>query len=319
MADVTVTKYSVLKELVRKWATGKLQLLVIIGSPGVGKTRAITAAVGEQPHVIVRGKKSPLDLYVDLYRQRDQLVILDDVESVLATQDGQELIRDLTETSAVKTLRWGTQSQKLAELDVPKLFDTTSRAVILANRWAKGGIHDAIASRGIVVRFKPDWIEAYRYAGRWCRDQTVLDHVHRHLTELRQPDLRIIVNAVKLRRAQVRGVDWRDLFNDRMPCSKTRTAVAELVADVSFASDADRGRAFVEKGYGDRATFYRQVKEHRKRIGRAAGVKRIIARKAKQRTSVQEGGSEPGGGGDAIAANISQGQAGAAIEGHLCS
>jgi hypothetical protein len=274
MAFIAVERYSAMRRVLRKFASGTDPLLVVKGGPGLGKTEAVQRALRRLPHLMLRGKKSALDLYIDLFEHRDMLVVIDDVDALLAIRDGQELVRDVTETVTKKTLRWGTQSSRLVELGIPKQFQTTSRVIVITNSWSDGGVREAIASRALSIDFCPPWREVYLYAAGWFQDQEVLDFVHSNLHILSKPDLRVLLNARQLRGYSVPGVPWQSAFDGCFGVSKRRQAALRILSDASFGSNAARAREFERLGHGDRATFYRHVAELRAKVGNST--KRLI-------------------------------------------
>ena len=172
-----ISKYGQLRRAASGFAKGTAKNLAIVGAPGVGKTETIVRLLRHSPHVIVRGRKSAIDFYVQLFLNRDKLIILDDAEGLLADPAGRELVRDLTEHVGIKTLRWGTQSRVLTSKGVPSEFDTRSRLLILTNRLQAGDITEAISNRVLALTFEPSWVEVYRHACKWVRDQEILDFV----------------------------------------------------------------------------------------------------------------------------------------------
>jgi hypothetical protein len=212
-----LTTYEALHTLGRRFGEGKINLGVLVGAPGLMKTETIRRACQNKALLYVNGKKSPVELFRELYEYRDARVLLDDVEPLLDTKDGQVLIRALTETTVTKTISWGTRTTVLDGdgNEIPRSFTTKSRVFIIANNWRKGGIFSAIESRANKFLFTPSWGELYREAGNWFRDQEVLDYVHQNLGHMDHPDVRLLLKAVEMRRLALPGHDWRDVFD---PC-----------------------------------------------------------------------------------------------------
>lgn len=258
---IPICEYVVLKKAVRAFVGGGGPLLLVKGRSGLGKTETIQKVLRKTPHLLIRGKKSALDLYIDLFQHRDMLVVIDDVDVLLDNKDGQEILRDVTETVTTKTIRWGTQSPRLEEIGIPKWFKTRSRVILLTNKWAKGGVRDAIASRALAFEFLPPWSELYRYAAKWFDDKVVLNFVQEKLRFLKDPDLRVLQNAKQLREYSVPGLPWQSAFDECLGLSSRQQAALGLLGDVSFGSDAARAREFIRLGHGHRSTFYRKRAE----------------------------------------------------------
>ena len=259
-----MTTYAGLHTLAEGFATGKANFVILVGEPGLMKTEVVKRACNGRPLLHVRGKMTPLELYRGLYKERDALVVLDDVDPVWKSTDGQVLIRGLTDTSPIKTIGWAT-SRRVLDGDgneIPKSYTTTSHVMVIANSLPKGGIFSAIESRGLKFVFKPSWAEVYMAAGEWFRDQEVLDFVHDNLTHMRHPDARLLNQAVEMRTLALPGHDWRDVFNPCMKFDRLDQEIARLLNDTTLTT-TEMAAEFVAGGFGDRATFFRRVKKQR--------------------------------------------------------
>ena len=72
--------YDGLEALIAGFAGRNIPLLGIVGAPGLGKSRRVQAAVKDQRALVVKGRKSALDLFTDLYCFKDLPVVFDDAE-----------------------------------------------------------------------------------------------------------------------------------------------------------------------------------------------------------------------------------------------
>lgn len=256
--EITFTTYDELRHTAKKFAQGEISLMIVVGTPGLGKTQILEEVCHGIPYLKVDGKKGPLDLFVDLHRHIDQPVILDDVDPLLNDKNGQVLIRQLTDTKPLKGVSWGTRTTILDNLDppVPRHFYTQSPVCLITNKWRSTGIFGAIESRAMLFRFDPSWSEAYEYAGTWFKDQEILDYVHSNLWQLRHPDLRLLKQAVDLRNLGLASQDWRKVFSHCLTVDSVEQEIRRLLA--LKVSNAERARQFVSGGFGNRATYYRR-------------------------------------------------------------
>jgi hypothetical protein len=259
--EIRLTTYAELRQIAKHFADRKINLMMLIGSPGLGKTQILEESCQRIPYLKVDGKKNPIDLFIDLYHNLDELTVLDDTDGLLDNKDGQVLIRQLTDTKAVRRVSWGTRTSILASQNppVPNHFDTTSPVCVITNRRRASGMYGAIESRAMVFHFDPPWTEAYEYATTWFKDQEILDFIHSNLGHLRHPDLRLLDQAVKLRNLRLANHDWRTVFSHCLTIDMVEREVRRLTA--VKMPNAERARQFVQGGFGDRATFYRRLKE----------------------------------------------------------
>ena len=264
MDGMNISTYSDLRRLARKFADSQVNLMLLIGRPGLMKTETFKHACRGKPALVVSGKKAPLDLYMDLYAHRNQLVVLDDVEPLLDNKDGQVLIRGLTETTEVKRISWGTRTPILDKKSkpIPRTFTTSSRVCVIANKWRSNGIFEAIESRAIKFTFTPSWAEVYTEAGKWFHDQEVLDYVYDHIRTMKNPDARLLKKAVEVRSLGLRSQDWRAVFDARMESDAIDREIMRLVADTTL-TQTERVTEFEAGGFGDRATYFRRLKKQR--------------------------------------------------------
>jgi hypothetical protein len=261
----TVEKtYDGFQELLGAFADGGIPLLVAVGGPGLGKSRRVRNAVGAKRTLIVRGRKSALDFYTDLYTYKDLPVILDDANDLMSQRLCRDYVSALTETERYKRLDYGTKTKILEEEAVPKFFWTASPVCLIANHWnAHDPVFRALESRAEFVFFDPDWAEVYREVGKWFWDQDIYDYVWERLDVLREPDVRLFVKAYNRKKAKLARMTWQKVIDAHVD-DELGLAVRNLLDDSSFPSNKARAMAFNEQTGADRATFYRRLRQVRR-------------------------------------------------------
>lgn len=249
---VLLTQYDELEELLGAFAQAKLNLLIIVGRPGVQKSTLVRSAVGSHA-CWIEGNATAYGLYCELHRCRDAPVVIDDVDSLYADRACIRLLKSLCQTEARKQLAWHARSGRLQ--GIPNRFETTSRVVILANDWKSLNANvAAVEDRGHLIQFAPSTEEVHRRSASWFWDQEVHDFVghHLHLAEtLSMRDYRL---AWELKQAEL---PWQRFLWQRWGIADALRSVAELRADASFESDEARISAFVAQGHGDREAYLR--------------------------------------------------------------
>jgi hypothetical protein len=256
---VRVPTYAALEQYVRAFAAGHLNLLLLFGPPGVGKSRCVRQALGQQV-CWLSGQATPLGIYLQAYQHRHQPLVLDDIDGLYADRSGIRLLKALCQTERTKTLGWHTTAPILDRQGIPRQFTTTSRLALVGNDWKTLNADvAALEDRGHVLVFEPTALEVHRQAAGWFWDQEIFDCVADHLHLVARPSLRTYLQAWELKRA---GLDWRQGVLCRC-LSGTALVVARLQADRSFASAAARVRAFVQSGAGCRATYFQHARKLR--------------------------------------------------------
>jgi hypothetical protein len=256
---VRLATFAGLEQYVRAFADGHLNLLMLFGPAGVGKSRCVRQALGSQVGWI-SGQATPLGIYLQAYTHRHQPLVLDDVDGLYADRSGIRLLKALAQTEQTKTLGWHTAAAALDRQGVPRQFTTTSRVILVGNDWKTLNADvAALEDRGHLLVFEPTALEVHRHAARWFWDGEIFDFVADHLHLMAQHSLRTYRQAWELKQA---GLDWQQGVLCRC-LQGTALIVAQLKADRSFANEAARVRAFVQAGAGCRATYFLYAKKLR--------------------------------------------------------
>jgi len=260
--------YQELDQFVGAFADGLLNLLLIIGRPGVQKSRAVKAAVGRRA-CWIDGSATAFGLYCQLYRHRDRPVVIDDVDGLYADRAAVRLLKCLCQTEPRKRLGWysaavaGRRAPPEGWSGIPTSFETTSRVAILANELRALNVNvAAVLDRGHVLVFDPAARDVHLRTAAWFWDQEVFDFIGHSLHLAERLSMRDYTLAWELKRA---GMDWKSWLLVRWGMTGKRLLVAQLKANPSLGSEAQRVRAFIEQQGGCRATYY----NHAKKLGRS--------------------------------------------------
>lgn len=267
MEPTKISDYEQLSEIAASFSEGKLDRLLVVGTPGLFKTETIRRSM-KSGYLYLRGRSSPISLYEELCRGIGRPVVIDDCEVMMGDKNAQEILRDLLETSDVKTIAWRTQSHVLKDKKLPNSFTTISPCCIIANGIGKGRVWDAILSRVKFFHFEPTWEQVLDYMENWFPDKEILDLARSHQQELGIPDGRRLVNAADLKNASLKNVDWQNhLLAELTPSRKgiqeeneALDTLRTLLLDDSL-QPKERVELFCEKTKRSRATFFRYQKK----------------------------------------------------------
>src|SRR5260370_16194164 len=100
---VRVPTYVALEQYVRAFAAGHLNLLMLFGPPGVGKSRCVRQALDQRVGWI-SGQATPLGIYLAAYEHRHEPLVLDDVDGLYAALSWIRVLKALCQTERAKTL-----------------------------------------------------------------------------------------------------------------------------------------------------------------------------------------------------------------------
>ena len=254
---VVVTRYDELQRYVDAFAQGHLNLLILVGAPGLQKSQALRAAVGERA-CWVEGHATPFGIYRRLWETRNQPVVIDDVDGLYAARDGLRLLKSLCQTEPLKRVSWHSDVATLRRDRIPQTFQTTSRVIIIANEWKTLDRNvAAVEDRGICVSFEPSPLEIHTQTCTWFWDQEVFDFVGERLHLFAELSMRLYRQLWELKTA---GIDWRAYALGRVLTGRT-LLVAQLKADARYSSEKERVAAFIAAGGGSRATYFKHARK----------------------------------------------------------
>jgi hypothetical protein len=110
---IRLTTYADLEKIVRSFARGDLNLLILLGGHGLGKSRALRQAMAGQA-CWLEGNASAFGLYCQLWHHQNRPVVLDDLDGLYRNHDGIRLLKSLTQTEPHKTVSWYTDAATFA-------------------------------------------------------------------------------------------------------------------------------------------------------------------------------------------------------------
>lgn len=249
--SLTIHRYERLRQIVSTLQRD-INFLLITGGPGLGKSRVVEHALAETA-TFVRGAATAYGLYRKLYDVKDDaVVVLDDLDGLLADPKTWSLLKSLTESTTTKEISWLSMAPERDGL--PSTFTTNARTVLIVNHWPTQNQHAAaLVDRAIPIHFQPSHQDVHAEAGRWFRSRSpqVYEFIGRHLPMLLTLSFRTYLAAQQLKSAG--GDLWKEYIRSCF-MDGTLAEVAALLDDTqSFQSDRDRIQVFS----GSSATFKR--------------------------------------------------------------
>jgi hypothetical protein len=138
----------------------KIRAMIASGSPGTGKTyevlKAMTNRMNEHRSFYyhhIKGTISPIALYIELYRARNGVLILDDSDECFMDPESIQLIKAATESNKERKICYRKLSIALEAEGIPQEFNFEGCVIILTNTdlenagKSKAPHYDAIISR----------------------------------------------------------------------------------------------------------------------------------------------------------------------------
>ncbi|MCE9567118.1 MAG: hypothetical protein K8U57_34380, partial [Planctomycetes bacterium] len=200
---VDVTTYADLNRFLNAFGSGHLNLLILLGLPGVGKSQAARRVLSKDTTGWVEGHATGFGLYCATHEHRDKPLVIDDVDSLYRDRAAVRLLKGLCQTDPTKTVGWYSDAKTLDRDGIPKSFSTTSRVCLIANEWKTLSVNvAAIEDRGCVLHFTPDALEVHRMAATWFWDQEVHDFIGESIALLSgTPSFRTYTTAAQFKAA----------------------------------------------------------------------------------------------------------------------
>lgn len=201
---IRVTTYAELEEFFRAFASGRINLLIVESDGGLGKTH--TAEKMIKGGYFIRGHATPLSIYLKLGDEDPDLVVFDDVETLLRNRHNTTLLKQILDTKEVKTVCYHTTA-RINDAEVPHEIKIKSKAMILCNDLHQEGKDiKALLSRGHYIHFEPTKEEILGRIKTFATDNAVVSEIEGIINKMANLSLRTYVKAVELKKA---GMDWR--------------------------------------------------------------------------------------------------------------
>jgi len=233
-----VTTYSELGEFVDMFAKQYIDLLIVKGDPGLGKTHTIRNIMKNYNHVYINTHITPLSAYILLYNNRDRPVIIDDIDALLNNEKLVSLLKQAGETVKEKTLQW--HSTKLPEEIEPE-FKTRSNLLIVCNDINTKRV--ALFDRGFQIEFRPSKEEVLRKLEEITEiidlegKYDVLNLIKKFYDFSEKVNLRTLIKGFQLRRY---GNSWENKLLREMNIHPKLILVYELLQKYDKVEDAVR-------------------------------------------------------------------------------
>jgi excisionase family DNA binding protein len=203
-----ITTYAELSQYTKAFAKQDFTFLLLVGSPGSGKSRQLKSDLTERHHTWIDNHASNLGLYCSAYEADGAPIVLDDINHLFKNKMACSLMKALTQTEKIRSISWESTAKALEERKVPRQFKTSSPICLIANLWNQSDADmAAIQDRALPVAFYPsaDAIHQRVIELGWC-DRDVSRFIGQHLSKIPQPSMREYYQAMTYRKA---GMDWK--------------------------------------------------------------------------------------------------------------
>lgn len=215
-------RFTFVSKFIKLLGKGVINSFILTGSGGIGKTTAVTNALGEmglredtpnQPfgdYMIIRGFSTPRALYETLYNYKDKILVLDDADQVFKDPLGANLLKAALDDKKERIINWNTSRD---DSDIPTRFTYTGKIIFISNL-SINNFPQALVSRSQKVDMTLTTDEKVEVIGsvfqKMKKDNQVktdvLEFVKKYAKESKDLNIRSAVSLITLR--ENFGGDW---------------------------------------------------------------------------------------------------------------
>lgn len=184
---------------------GSFNALFVAGRGGTGKTQTVEDTLEEHGlsdgagYFKITGSASPIGIYTALYKNRTGIVMFDDCDGALESQDGRNIIKAATDTKKVRKIAWGKKSAGMYDPEdgpkkkgkeraddeeesededvdtsgdqIPRHFEFTGRVIFISNLpLNKLDPDGALRTRAFIISIDPTPEEIFERMGEIVND-----------------------------------------------------------------------------------------------------------------------------------------------------
>ena len=221
-----VTTFSELHHYMATFAEQEhITLLIVQSRGGLGKTFQIRRAFDGEKYNLFMGHATPLSIYKNLYFNRNDPTIFDDVDALLDNKTTVALLKQICDTNREKKVAYATTAHQAA--DVPQEYTTKTRVVIITNDLKKVGKNlGALHTRGVFIDFDPSNGEVFKTLSSFAQDKEILSFIGGVYEDLEGFNFRVYEKAVQLKKS---GLDWKDYLEREYDTTNYRLIVEEML------------------------------------------------------------------------------------------
>ena len=132
-------RYNTLERMAYRIAHLQIPCLIVSGPAGLGKSFTIEKALAaneseHHTHDIMKGSISAVGLYIALYEQRENgVVVLDDCDDVFRDETALNLLKAVLDTSEKRIVSYRKNARWLEENDIPQSFEFKGSVAFCTN------------------------------------------------------------------------------------------------------------------------------------------------------------------------------------------
>jgi len=249
---IIVKTYNELETFFKAFNKGMINLLVIESDGGLGKTH--TAETIIKGGLFIRGHATPLSIYLEIDEKKPELIVFDDVETLLNNKTTTTLLKQICDTKNTKIINYHTTA-KIGNKEVPKQIKTQARTLILTNDLKRTGKNlEALLSRAHIIHFKPTMDEVLLKMSLFKKvDEEVLMAVNEIKGDVLKLNFRTYVKAKELKESKM---DWKKYLYAMCSVDTSIVAWRSIETFNPKMKQKDKIKLFIEMTGKSERTYY---------------------------------------------------------------
>ena len=255
-----IKKYSQLKEYINAYRDGYISLLVCRSSGGLAKSHLLREALKGEDHQKFTGHSTPLSIYMTLMKNPDDLVVFDDVDSLIDNKSNVALLKQYCEIEEDKQIRYSTTA-RLKDEEIKPRYTSNNKVCLLCNDFKRIGKNiKALLTRGIYIDFQPsnEEILSVLKANFKKLDLEIYDYLVKHSLEINDLNFRTYLKCVELKQAKI---NWKEYLQKENGLDY----LEEFALQIADMPKRERSEMWHNETGKSERTFQRILKKSKKR------------------------------------------------------
>jgi len=268
--------YSQTRAYVKAIVNGGPDSLILFSRPGLGKSYQVLSVLKEEgmekdkDYALISGYSTPLSLYHKLYRNRDKIVVLDDVDGIASSRKALSLLQAVTwSVNGERVVSYETTSDKL---EAPSQFEFEGSIIICLNRESSLPELEALRSRSIFHRVELTHQELVNGIFPEIAEkeldgssEELVEFIKENSNPASELEIRDLMKSIDLYRyANGNGVDWEELVEGIIDTDDELNLVWNLMNNGSTTKE--NVKKFRKETGKSRQTFFNKKKKLKKLV-----------------------------------------------------
>jgi hypothetical protein len=255
-----IWSYGELFREIRGFTEVEMPLLVISSEGGLGKTFSANAALENISHTTLQAHATPGACIHRLYRNRDCIVKIDDVDGFFQNTQMKALMKMLCEIRKNKTIYWDSTSPIFNQMEFP--FNGRWRVIALLNNIGRLDADlRAVLTRGIYLDFRPSQEEVLRQLKTWYKDEEVLEYMEGVCGISEKFNFRM---AEKAHLRRMADLPWKEYIEYEAHVHPKLKEMKQL-KEMSLQKDKHKIEEWKNRTGGSKADYYRWRNKYEQR------------------------------------------------------